>query len=467
MVGFLNFKYDGNTMFCDSLHYKEKTKELWAFGKVQINKADTLNLFCDSLYYNGKTKMAKLKGHVRLRDREYKVITDTLEYNTKTTKATYKYGGRIENSTTNEVLTSKFGYFYPNTEESYFKGNVVYTSDKLKMTTDTLHYNYLTHKIYFKGPSKATTDSSTFYCDNGWYDVQTEEGLLRENAKIDQGRRVVTGDSLYYAPKRKFAEGKGNVMVVDTVQKIAFLGGHLISDGTQYRDIVSQNPLIKLMKSKDTLYLRADTLIHLRDSLDSTVSIRGGRDVRVFQNKIQAKSDSMFYKKQEGVMDFYGDAHFWSYNSELIADTIRAFIKNDTLVEKAHLYTPAFVVNELDSGAYYNQLSGKEIWAYFRNNELVKSELIGNAKTIYYPEEEQKTDTALLIKRMGMNRLFSSSIVVYLDSGEVERMSFIKQPDGKFYPLDQLEPNEMKLPEFKWNPALRPKTWQELLKSMN
>lgn len=464
MVGFLNFKYDGNTMFCDSVHFKQETKELWAFGKVQINKSDTLNLFCDSIYYNAKTKQAKLKGHVRLRDREYKVLTDTMEYDTRSSKATYRYGGRIENITTNEVLTSQYGYFYPNTEESYFKGNVVYTSDKMKMTTDTVHYNYLLHKIFFKGPSTVTTDKSTFYCEQGWYQVETEEGLLQQNARINQKNRIITGDSLYYAPKRKYAEGRGNVEMVDTVQKISFSGSYLTSDGQALEDVLTGNPLVKMMKSKDTIYLRADTLIHIRDSLDSTLVIRGGRDVRVFQNKIQAVSDSIWYRKKDGIMDFYGDAHFWSHNSELTADTIRAFIKNDTLVEKAHLYTPAFAANELDSGAYYNQLAGKEIWAYFQKNELVKADLIGNAKTLYYPEDEQKTDTAILVKRMGLNRLFSSTITVYLDSGEVVRISFVQQPDGKFFPIDKLDKEEMTLPEFKWSPALRPKNWQELLK---
>ncbi len=62
-----------------------------------------------------------------------------------------------------------------------------------------------------------------------------------------------------------------------------------------------------------------------------------------------------------------------------------------------------------------------------------------------------------------MNRLFSSNIRVYLDSGEVVRISFITEPDGKFFPMDQLDETEMKLPEFKWNPAIRPKRWQELL----
>ena len=203
--------------------------------------------------------------------------------------------------------------------------------------------------------------------------------------------------------------------------------------------------------------------MHLRDTLEKTLRITGGQDVRIFQNKIQGVSDSLDYKKADGIMDLWGNAHFWSYNSELIGDTIRVFIKNDTLVEKAHLFPHAFAANELDSGKYYNQLSGKEIWSFFKNNELIRSDVYGQAKTIFYPEEEEKTDTAIVIKRLGLNRIFSSDLKVYLDSGEVIGISYINQPDGKFYPIDQINPEEQFLKEFKWNPMLRPKTWQELL----
>jgi hypothetical protein len=133
------------------------------------------------------------------------------------------------------------------------------------------------------------------------------------------------------------------------------------------------------------------------------------------------------------------------------------------LIEKAHLYTPAFAANELDSGNFYNQLSGKEIWAYFKNNELIRSEVIGQAKTVFYPEEEKVTDTATLVKRMGLNRIFSANLTVYLDSGEVTGITYINQPDGKFFPIDQIDKEEQFLSGFQWNPTLRPKRWQDLL----
>ncbi|MCC6702212.1 MAG: hypothetical protein IT221_11860 [Fluviicola sp.] len=464
LTGNINFTYQGNIMYCDSAHYKPKTKEVWAYGNVHLNKADTLNLFCDSLYYNGKTRKAKLWGNVRLRDREYKVTTDTLEYDAKRAQAIYRYGGKIENSTSSEVLTSQFGYFYPNTEESFFKGNVVYKSPELKMTTDTLQYNYLKHRVYFYGPTNITDKKTKLYCQKGWFNVQTEEGVLQSNARIDQTPRIIEGDSLYYAPKSKLAIGKGNVSVIDTVQKIRLQGGYLIADELKRSDVVYDFPLVTMMKSKDTLYLRADTLVHFRDSLNKTIRITGNDDVRIFRNKIQGRADTLDYNKLNGTMDLWGKPFFWSYNSEMSGDSIRVFIKDDTLIEKAHLRYNAFCVNELDSGKFYNQLAGKEMWSYFKNNELVRSEVLGNARTVFFPEEEKKEDTVIIVKRNGMNRIYAADLVVYLDSGEVSGVTFKKEPEGIFYPIDQIDPKELFLKGFTWNPALRPKKWQELLK---
>lgn len=463
LTGTINFTYQGNLMFCDSAHYKSKTQEVWAYGKVHLNKRDTLNLFCDSLYYNGKTRMAKLWGNVRVRDREYKLTTDTLEYDARKSQAIYKYGGRIENITTSEVLTSRVGYFNPNTEQSFFRGNVVYKAPDLKMTTDTLQYNYLTHKVLFNGPTNVTQKKTKLYCESGWYNVQTEEGLLLGNAMIDQAPRIIHGDSLYYHPKQKRAIGNGHISVVDTAQQIEFRGGHFYSDEAKGLDLLTEQPWVRLMKSKDTLYMRADTLYHVRDTANKTLSVSAEHNVKLFRNDMQAIADSLHYNKIAGTMDMWGNPYFWSHNSELHGDSIRVFVRNDTLIEKVHLRYNAFAANEVDSGNYYNQLAGKEIWGYFQNNELVRSEVLGNARTVFFPTDTIRTDTSMVVERKGMNRIYAADLKVYLDSGEITGVTFLKQPEGMFYPMNQLNKDEQFMQGFSWSPALRPKSWQEIV----
>jgi hypothetical protein len=95
--------------------------------------------------------------------------------------------------------------------------------------------------------------------------------------------------------------------------------------------------------------------------------------------------------------------------------------------------------------------------AFFKNNELIRSDVKGNAWTIFYPEDEEKTDSLVTKKRMGMNRLFASDLRIYLDSGEVSGITYFDKPDGIFYPMDQIRTDEQFIKGFQWNPLLRPK----------
>ena len=77
--GNVEFKHGTTRLFCDSALYFRDKDLIHAYGKVQINQADTVNLYCDSLKYDGKTKISKLISNVRFRDKEYLLLTDSLE----------------------------------------------------------------------------------------------------------------------------------------------------------------------------------------------------------------------------------------------------------------------------------------------------------------------------------------------------------------------------------------------------
>jgi hypothetical protein len=67
-------------------------------------------------------------------------------------------------------------------------------------------------------------------------------------------------------------------------------------------------------------------------------------------------------------------------------------IINDSIIEKIEISGKTSALMELDSGKFYNQLSGREMIAWLKNNELIHVDLLGNAWTILYPEEEENKD---------------------------------------------------------------------------
>ena len=460
LVGTVSFIYQGNTMYCDSAHYREKDKIVRAYGRVHITK-DDVNLYCDSLVYSGSTKIARLWGHVNVRDAEYKLTSDSLEYNAKTGRAIYRNYGKIENSTNKEVITSKLGYFYPSTGTCFFSGKVKYKKQRLTMTTDTLQFIYEKQTTYFHGPTTIKNDSIEIQCEKGQYRVDIQEGLLRKNVFIKQKDRTIYCDTAFYKETNQLFKGNGHVRIYENNQHLILLGDYFHTQNNVSQSTLAGHALVVETRQKDSLFMHADTIRMQKDSLDER-NIYGSKGVKIYTNKAQAICDSAHYSSKSGRIDLFQHPILWSQNSELKGDSIRVFLA-DSVLEKAQILGNASSIMKVDTGSCYNQLSGKRIDAWFNESVLTKAKVSGQAWTIFYPIEEQKIDTVLTRKRKGLNRLFASELIVYLDSGEVTRITFFDKPDGVFFPMEQIEDKERFIKNFAWNPMLRPRNPYEMV----
>jgi hypothetical protein len=56
-----------------------------------------------------------------------------------------------------------------------------------------------------------------------------------------------------------------------------------------------------------------------------------------------------------------------------------------------------------------------------------------------------------------MNSLISNDIKIYLDSGEVTKLIYNTEPEGIFYPMEEINSEVQFLDGFSWNQALRPR----------
>ena len=470
LVGSVNFIYQGNVMYCDSAHYKESAQEVKAYGNVHVTK-DDINLYCDSLYYNGVSKKAKLWGNVRVRDQDYKITTDTMDYDADKAVGVYRYGGKVESILNSEVLRSKVGYMYTKSKDMFFSGAVNYLSPDLKMITDTLRYNYKKKTAFFYGPSnidqleKYVSKGAKIYCEKGWYNTVSKEATLEKNASIIKDHQVTKGDYLYSNSQKGISIGKGNVVFKDSAQSLEFRSDYAYSSDVKKVSYITGKALILKVDGADTLFIHADTLYSFKDSLGNTNKIKGYKRVKIFRKDLQAKCDSLVYDKTIGKMELYKEPIVWvKTKTELKGDFIEVFFLNDSIIDKANVLGNSTVLMEIDSGKYYNQIGGKEIFAFFKNNDIYRTDVKGSAKTVSFPENTEKNDTSVVIKRLGMNRVYASDLRVYIDSNEVTGITYFDKPDGVFYPMEKLNKEEQFIKGFKWMAALRPKKWNDILK---
>jgi hypothetical protein len=175
--------------------------------------------------------------------------------------------------------------------------------------------------------------------------------------------------------------------------------------------------------------------------------------VRFFKRDFQGKCDSLTYNETDSLMRLFGRPVLWNEKNQLLGDSVRIQLANDEL-ETLYLRHNAFIISEVDT-VHYNQIKGKDITGHFINSELRKVNVRGNGQSVYYAEDEKG-------RYIGINKADCSDMVIFLDSNEVSRITFLKKPNAELLPLEKANPDELKLKNFRWYGALRPKTKDDI-----
>ena len=124
-------------------------------------------------------------------------------------------------------------------------------------------------------------------------------------------------------------------------------------------------------------------------------------------------------------------------------------------VRTEHYTLDDFETVEMKDSIHYNQVSGKEMKAYFVDGDMRHIEVTGNVLTAFYPEEKDSTMT-------GFNYLEGSVLHLYLRERKMERGVFVGKSNGTMYPMDQIPPDKLRLPAFVWLDYIRPLSKEDI-----
>lgn len=180
---------------------------------------------------------------------------------------------------------------------------------------------------------------------------------------------------------------------------------------------------------------------------DSARLLRAFHDVRIFKSDLQARSDSMTYNSRDSMFVLYSDPVIWSDTTQFTADTIRIFLR-DNQIHRIHLRSSAFIATLSDS-VFYNQIRGKDIYAFFVEGELDRMRVIGNAETIYYPKDDAGA-------YVGVNKSICSEMLIEVENNELNKIKYLTQPKSELLPIDDPKNQNLRLKGFKWVEEGRP-----------
>ncbi len=464
LEGDVRFRYDTLLFRCDSLIIFSAEDNFFGYGNVHATNQKTFNLTADSMHVFQAKKLVNIYGNVRLQDSSYIMTSDSLHYNTEEKYAYYLNKGTIVNIDNNEIINSHRGYYYPDSRSFFFKGDVVIENPDYLVKSDTLNVLGEQSTAFFYGPTKIFKEKSFVYCENGFYNTETEIAQFKENAIIIHEGTEIRADSIYFNMKDEIAKGFDNVLVIDTANKSIFRGDYLYSDQKKEYALMTEDPLVMQYDEKDTMYITADTIITFKDSNNNAI-IQGFFHVAFLNKDFQGKCDSLYYAESDSLLRMYKEPILWQEDNQITGDTI--FVRTfDNKVDKMDIYSNAFIITFIDS-IFFNQVYSKNMEAFFVEGDLDRVHAIGNGMTIYYPLEEEKNDSMRIRTIKGMNRIFCKDILLRMKEKEINNITFYDKPDGKYYPVNQLNVDEMRLRGFKWREAERPTSVEDIYQKAN
>jgi lipopolysaccharide export system protein LptA len=448
LVGDVSLKHNDALMNCDSAHYFSANDQVKAWSRIRINQGDTLHLTGDSLFYDGNLQDASVDGNVELVNKETHLYTNSIKYDVARKIARYNDHGRIING--ENTLTSIVGIYYVSDDLFHFKDSVKIVNPDYVMTADTMDYNTKTETSYFTGPSELTGDSIYLYCEKGWYDTRNDISRIWKNALINNRQQIITGDSLYYDGVKGYGQAFRNTAITDTTNNIIVKGDYAWYYKTPERFMVTKKAQFIQVSDKDSLFMHSDTIsaVTIGEVPGKAYRLlRAYHGCRIFSKDLQGKCDSLSYSFRDSVIRLYRNPVIWSKENQLVSDSIAIFTKNRQ-AERMELYNSAFVTSEVDR-LRYNQVKGRMLTGYFRDNELYKINITGNGETIYYLLDGERI--------VGVNRAKCARIEIMVDKGKITGINELQNPEGVIDPPAKKEAGTLRLEGFSWLEKIRPK----------
>lgn len=455
LVGSVRLKHDSMYMFCDSALIFEKINSVEAFGNVRMEQGDTLFIYGDYLYYDGMSQLAILRENVRMINRKTELTTDSLNYDRLYNLGYYFEGGTLTDE--ENVLTSEWGEYSPTTKLAVFNHDVKLVNPKFVLTSDTLKYSTETKVATILGPSDIVSEQNHIYSERGVYNTITEQAELLDRSILTNEGKKLTGDSLFYDRKLGYGEAFDNVQMNDTVNRNMLTGDYCFYNELTGNAVATQRAMAVDYSQGDSLFMHADTLRLITYHLNTDSMYREMRayhKVRAYRTDVQAVCDSLVYNSKDSCMTMYTDPILWHGKQQLLGEEIKVYM-NDSTIDWAHIIRQALTVEKMDS-IHYNQVSGKEMKAFFIDGDMRRVEVNGNVLVVYYPVEEK--DSSLIM----MNYSEGGLLKMYLKDRKMERGVFVGKTTGTAYPLDQIPAEKSKLPSFVWFDYIRPKNKEDI-----
>jgi len=483
---------DTLNMYADFINYNGTTKLAKARRNVRlIDKQVTLTT--DSLDYTMENDLASYSYSGTIKDTT-NVLTSVIgQYYVNEKKAYFKT--KVDVVTKDYKIKSDTLIYFTNSKKVFMEGPTHIFNE-----TDTLYAEYGWYDS-MNGISKLTKKpriwnaKQNVKADSIFYDKEKGEGLAMSRARIQdiENSLIVVGNLVKYNDITKIAYATDSAMLIQYSETDSlFLHADRLrtmpdttttKPGIPLKDNKKATPAkaadAKLSPEKlsaDSVAVKpaiADSLkvaqtptdtLAVQKTVTDTLTIKPPKDarlvlayhkVRFFRDDVQGKCDSLVYWSKDSTIQLFTDPVIWSKMNQMSANYIE-MINRSKAPNEVRMKEDAFIISMEDDSLRYNQIKGKNMIGFVRNNKLYKIDVNGNGQSNYYARNEDGI--------IGLNKAESSNITIYMNDGKVKKIAFIKSPEGELKPMEDIEEGDKLLPGFKWLDELRPKNKEDIFR---
>lgn len=467
VVGNVMFRRGDMLMYCDSARFYSSptmaTDSMEAFGNIRMEQGDTLFLYGDMMEYSGWAELATVWAEsdreVRLINRDVTLTAPILYYSMAQELGYYDQGGTLTDP--KNKLTSWRGEYAPPTKDANFYDDVKLVGvsnkgDTVRVFSDVLLYNTDSRIAELTDRSRIVGDDGDVFTTNGIFNTGENTAILLDRSVVHTRRgNTLTGDSLFYNRGYGFGEAFGNMELTDSVKQMVLTGDYgFYNEVTDSAYCTGHAMATEYSNSEKPLYLHGK-VIRTYLAPDSTRLMVAHPGVRFWREDLQGVCDSLTYVDADSTIRMDYDPVVWSANREVFGNRIIVHM-NDTTIEKAVLPDFGFMTEEIEA-PYFNQLSGKEMIAYFTAGELRQLDVNGNVQAIMLPQENDSTYNKIA-------NIESSFLQAFFKGRELERAKLWDESTGSVTPLYLAKRSLLRLPQFKWMEDIRPQGPDDLIK---
>lgn len=255
-------------------------------------------------------------------------------------------------------------------------------------------------------------------------------------------------DTLVYAQAGRRSMAKGRVSVLSPADGVTVLGDSLAHYGDLEYTIVPLRPRMVHVDTVhpgriDTLVVTGRTMEAYRDSTRRYVV----RDSVLFaRNELSGRSGYALYRPSEGMVILLQSPVVWYDENQITGDSVAVLLEENRL-NRVFVSGRAMAVSRSDStlAERFDQLTGRELTLFFRDEAIERIEAVRNAISLYYLFEGDLPN--------GVNRSSGDRIVVQFEDGQVQDIVVHGGVEGIYRPEAMIIERErnFNLDGFRWH----------------